>query len=82
MRYLLVPTLTLALFKPYFAQELPKEISLKPGEEKYCSATFRDLDGQRFSGTVRVHRPDEGDSIRFYVFHDHQTDNANTPKEA
>lgn len=64
-----------------YSQELPKEISLKPKEDRYCTAALRDLKGVEFQGAVRVHRPDDGDSLYFYVVEQHPTYKAHDAKD-
>ena len=69
------------LFTYLYAQDIPKEISLKTGEEKYCAAALQDLKGTNFSGIVRVYRPDDK-NLHFYVIQEHTTYKAPNNKEA
>jgi hypothetical protein len=61
-------------------QELPPGISLKPGEPRYCRATFKDLKGSDFAGVVRATA--EGDVTTFEVYLENPTYKAKTDASA
>ena len=61
-------------------QELPDEISLKPGEDRYCRATFKDLAGSDFPGVVRARA--DGDVTSFHVYQENPTYKAKTDASA
>jgi hypothetical protein len=61
-------------------QELPQEISLKAGEQKFCRGPFTDLKGSAFAGVVRA--VGEGDATTFEVYVEHATYKAKTDEQA
>jgi hypothetical protein len=61
-------------------QELPQGFSLKPGEQRYCRATLKDLKGTDFAGVVRANA--EGEYTTFEVFVEHATYKAKTDEQA
>lgn len=71
--------LAAGLLLPLHAQKLP-ELSMKNGEEKYCTATLKDLNGVNFPGIIRIYHRDE--STDFYVMQEHPTYKAPDKKTA
>ena len=63
-------------------QELPSEISMRPGQEIYCKAPLKDLKGNEFPGVVRAYRATNGDVTTFYVVQESATYKAPTDESA
>ena len=61
-------------------QELPKDISLKTGEQSFCRAPFTDLKGTEFPGVVRATA--DGDVTTFEVYVESATYKAKTAESA
>ena len=62
------------------AQDLPDQLSFKPGENQYCRATFTDLKGAKFDGVVRASIEDE--TMTFQVYEEHAEYKADTDEKA